>query len=475
MKKVMLLITILSMAIGFASCDTPLNPDDINANGFNIEPFERFFDDSSMKTLTIKITEEKWLELDTAMVDYFVRYGQYRTDYMVEADASFEDDEGTIDIERVGFRTRGNLSRDRIRNDDGSLNLQHFKVSFHENYDEKNAKRTVFELEEIDLKFNRNWDSTYLTEKYSLHLFQSFGVFAAQTTLVRLLIQIDDEAHDYGIYTAFEPIDDNFIKRRLTKEASQGNLYKTLWQMYGPANLSHPIPSGAVGIKDESRNYRPSYDLKTNKDVADHTPLRQFISEINAKTGEDFITYIENNFEVDMFLKYLAVGVLLGNPDDYRAMGNNYYLYQNSDSGKWMMIPYDYDHGMGQGWDGAPVFSNWTIDADIYTWGNLNASILNHPHYPHVLVDKLLNIPAYQLQYEDYLRELINPSNAYFSYDAFLAIYQTQQALYDSYTLQSMMPLPFGLRNIESYMDSKVASIQVQLDYYHNHPEDRGF
>ncbi len=474
MKKIIISFIVIFIGLFMTSCDTPLQPNP-QSQGFNVESFERFFDDSTIKTITVVITEDKWLELDNAMIDYFLRFGQYRTDYMVEADMTYQDQEGEVKVESIGFRTRGNLSRDRIRDDDGSLNLQHFKLSFHENYVEKNAKRTVFELEEIDLKYNRNGDPTYITEKYALDLFRSIGVFAAQATLVRLLIQIGAETHDYGIYTAFEPIDDNFIKRRLPKDASQGNLYKTLWQMYGPANLAHPIPSGAVGIKDESRNYRPSYDLKTNKTNPDHTALRQFISEINAKTGDSFITYIENNFEVDMFLKYLAVGVLLGNPDDYRAMGNNYYLYQNSASGKWMMIPYDYDHGLGQGWDGAPVFSNWTIDADIYTWGNLNASMLSQPNYPHVLVDKLLNIPAYQIQYENHLKALIHPQTGLFSVDAFLSIYDVQKNLYDGYTLGSMMPLSFGLRDVQNYLQSKTASIQAQLAYYEANPSKRGY
>lgn len=474
MKKMVVFLTWLWFTLFLVACDASLNPNQ-TTNAFNIEPFERFFDDSKVKTITVNITEDKWLELDEAMLDYYHRFGQYRTDYMVEAAMVYHDSQGEVTIDSIGFRTRGNLSRDRIRNDNGTVNLQHFKLSFHENYVEKYAKRTVFELEEIDLKFNRNWDPTYITEKFSLDLFNAFGVFAAKTTLVRLLIQIDDVTHDYGIYTAFEPIDDNFVKRRLSKEASEGNLYKVLWQMYGPANLSHPIPSGAVGIKDESRNYRPSYDLKTNKAVADHTMLRQFISEINAKTGESFISYIEQHFEVDMFLRYLAVGVLLGNPDDYRAMANNYYLYQNSETGKWMMIPYDYDHGMGQGWDGAPVFSNWSIDADIYHWGNLNAHMLSQPNYPHVLVDKILNIPTYQIIYENYLDELIDEENPLFNVQSFLDIYQTQKELYDPYTLDSKMSLSFGLRHVEDYIQSKRASIQVQLEYYRTHPSLRGY
>ncbi|MDY0074440.1 MAG: CotH kinase family protein [Acholeplasmataceae bacterium] len=475
MKKGLTIVLVILFAVILQACDTLLTPGEETNKNFNIEPFERLFDDSKVKTLNVKITQEKWDELDLKMVEYYDRFEHYRTDYMIEGELEYSDDEGSITIKDIGFRTRGNYSRDRIQNDVGHLNPNNFKLSFHEDYDPVNVDRTVFELEEIDLKYNRNWDSTYLTEKYSLDLFQSIGVFAAETTLVRLIITIGDEEHYYGVYTAFEPIDDNFIKRRLTKEESQGNLYKSLWQMYGPANLGYPITSGAIGMKSEATNYRPAYDLKTNKKNPNHDTLRQFIKDINQKDGSEFETYIEANFDVDMFLKYLAVGVLLGNPDDYRAMGNNYYLYQNSKTNKWMIIPYDYDHGLGQGWDGDPVFTNWTIGANIYTWGNLNSHQLGVENYPHVLVDKILNIPTYQVQYEAYLAQLIDINQGDFNTTSFMLLYNEQHTLYDHLIEGAMIPQRFGLRNVIDYIEGKRSDIDGQLSYYVDHPNERGF
>ena len=461
------------LAMLLVSCDVNIGPVK-ETKGQNYESFERLFDDTKVKTLRVIITEENWNDLDTKMIDYFVRYGHYRTDYMVEANFEFTDDQGTLLIERIGFRTRGNTSRDRIQNDDGEPQFQNFKISFHEDYTEEISKRTVFELEEIDLKGNRNHDDTYLTEKFSLDLMQSFGVFAAHTTLVKFLITIGDQTYDYGIYTAFEPIDDNFIKRRLTKEESDGYLYKSLWQNFGPANLGYIQNNKAIGLKNESINYRPSYDLKTRKWEENHTNLRDFIDNINGMNDHDFITYIEENFEVDMFLRYLAVGVMLGNPDDYRAMANNYYLYQNSKTNKWMMIPYDYDHGMGQGWNGAGLFSDWSVGLDLYEWANVNSVLLGQPDYPHVLVDRILSYTSYQLRYESYLLELIDSEHNYFTTERFTSLYDSQKTLYDSLQIQSMMNLPFGLRNVISYIESKRVDVSNQLNYYQTHPTERG-
>ncbi|MDO9629021.1 MAG: CotH kinase family protein, partial [Acholeplasmataceae bacterium] len=436
--------------------------------------FDRLFNDEVEKSFTIVITEDEWDNLDLEMRNYHSQFGNYRTDFYAKADVIYTDSIGNVHITDIGFRTRGNLSRVRIQNDDGSPNLSHFKIKFNADFNPSNSKRRVFDVEELDMKFNRNHDDTYLTEKYSMDLFNDMGVFAAKTTLAKFYIQIGETTHFYGIYTIFEPIDNLFIQKRLDKVEAEGNLYKSLWQQFGPANLGAGYHVNAIGIKDTSINYRPAYDLKTNKKINDHTELINFIKEINQRNGTNFKQYIEANFDVSMFLKYLAVGVLLGNPDDYRAMGNNYYLYQNSATRKWMMIPYDYDHGLGQGWDGAQVFSNWTVGADIYKWGNLNGSMLNIENYPHPLVDKILKISEYQLEYEGYLRELIDQEKNLFSHERFNTLFQMQKSLYDDDVSSAMMSKRFGLRNTSWYFNAKINDIQSQLNYYEANPGLRG-
>ena len=475
MKKFSYIVISILMLIILTACDYVVIPKDpIPLPEAEEIKFERLFNDEVEKSITIVISEDEWDNLDDVMKSYHSQFGNYRTDFYAQADMIYSDDAGEFEIKDVGFRTRGNLSRTRIQNDDGSLNMSHFKIKFDKDFDPLNDKREVFELEEIDMKFNRNGDETYLTEKYSLDLFNKMGVFAAQTTLAKFYIQIGETTHFYGIYTIFEPIDKNFIKRRLDRVESDGNLYKSLWQNFGPANLGLNYPNNAIGIKDESINYRPAYDLKTNKKVNDHFDLINFIQEINQRNGSNFKLYIEDHFDVSMFLKYLAVGVLLGNPDDYRAMGNNYYLYHNNIKNMFMMIPYDYDHGLAQGWDGSPVFSNWTVGADIYAWGNLNKSILNVEEYPHPLVDKILHFPEYQEEYEGYLKQLIDPENHLFSFDAFSEMYEMQKSLYQDDVSDARMDLAFGLRNIEWYFDAKITDIQSQIEYYEANPSLRG-
>jgi spore coat protein H len=477
MKKTILWLAALSLLIFLASCDTvlidPYDTVDDETIKETISSFDRLFDDSKRKELTIIVSESSWQALDDHMRTHYLRYGDYRDDTYVMADLLFNDESGDeIRIGAVGLRTRGNLSRTRIVNDQGELNMVHFKISFRETFnlnptsEEYNIleKRTAFGLEELDMKYNRNMDPTYHNEIFALDLFQQAGVYAQETTMADVYVEIGGTRHHYGLYTLFEPIDDHFIERRLDASDHDGDLYKALWQQYGPAALQSDYPDGAIGIKDVSQNYRPAYDLKSNKKTSTHIDLMTFINDLNRLSGVAFETFAEERLDVTALLTYFAVGVLIGNPDDYRAMGNNFYIYFAPGSQTAHIFPYDYDHGLGQGWEGEQVFSNYTVGANIYDWGNLNAVMLGLDQYPHPLVDKLLAIPSYQVIYESILAQLTDPREGLFSYDRFLDMYEAQKALYEDDLIDAMFNLPFGLRNISWYIEAKTEDIRTQLN-----------
>ncbi len=127
MKKINLIILVFGLLVFLSSCAL-LEPEKID---YNIESFDRLFDDAIQKSLTVKITEAEWDNLDTVMLDYFARYGNFRTDFYAKADLVYQDPTGMFIVENIGFRTRGNMSRVRIQEDDGTLNLSNFKISFH--------------------------------------------------------------------------------------------------------------------------------------------------------------------------------------------------------------------------------------------------------------------------------------------------------------------------------------------------------
>lgn len=477
MKKFILIC--ITLSLGFlTACDTPINnnPDPLPEPIIDAD-YERLFDDDNEKSFTLEVTTTEFYKLDQYMIEYRNQFGDLKTDAVVQGKLIYRDTQGELEIDQVAWRTRGNTSRTRMIDNEGNLRPVSYKVYFDKplylesgSEAEKNIKkREVFGMTELNFKFNRNEDPTYVSEKYSYDLFNAYGVFAPKITHAKMYLKVGSVTHFLGIYNVIESIDQSFLTKRFPNE-DQGNLYKVLWQQFGPASLELGYDPRAIGIKDEASHYFPSYDLKTNKKTNDTSDIVTFMEMINTLEGSYFKTYIEANFDVDRLLRLLAIGVLLGNPDDYRAMGNNYYLYRNDITGKWTMIPYDYDHGLGQGWDGAPVFTNYSIGMDIYAWGNLNTAFVGR-EIKHPLTDKILTIPEYQLQYKAHLKTLIEDN--YFSETAFLDAHLAVKALYADDIQSAKWPISFGIRNIEWYIGGKRNDIIQQLNYYTNNPTKR--
>ena len=471
MRKTVLLILILSFIIGLSSCDqvnfefTPDPNDSENLiNNQSLGTYDRLFEDIIYRKITITLTEENWETLGQSLLDHQSQFGNLKTDQYVHANMIYKDDLGTIEIDNIGFRTRGNLSLQTLMDEQGNINMNSFKINFREQFDglhPENSGRRGFELKELDLKWNRNNDETYITESYALGMFNHFSVYAAKTSHVLLSLIIDGKETLMGLYTAFEPIDDEFIERRLTKTESDGDLYKSLWQQYGPATLEPITKSDAIGIRDVSLNYMPAYDLKTNKETSNHSAFLDFVDKINFINDQELETYLNQYFDVEMFLRLLAVNVFIGNPDDYRAMGNNYYMYQNSENLRWMMIPYDFDHGLGQGWWQSNVYPNYSIGVDIYDWFDLNDSLTGVDH-KHPLVDRILENNTFIALYNQILNEILN--DMYFTTDYFITKHNMVKEAFEGTFDDALHNQSFGLRNVESYINDKREDVIQQLN-----------
>lgn len=432
--------------------------------------YDTLFDNSKRHQFKIVISQEEWDGLSEDLmemqaIDNYMRTSNYR-----KADLYYIDENGEVMITEVGLRTKGNTSRVFPQDAEG-FHRFNFKIKFNETfellqgteaYDSRN-QREFAGMKELNFKVNIGTDSTNIRELFSYDLIQDFGVTASKASMATLTIVIGGVEHDYGIVKFIEPVDKEFLAKRFGKDNNDGNLYKCLWQNYGPAALMPLARQAAVGIKDSSKNYRPTYDLKTNKKEANVEDIKDFIINLNNLEGDEFKSYIDTHFSVDRFLRSQALDMLLGNIDGYRSMGNNYYLYFNED-GIIEWIPYDYDNILGAGWDGDP---NWSYEgiatADIYEWRNLNA-IMADPDITHPLFDRIIAIEEYRQKYKDYLAELIDPANRYFSYDRFMVLYDRMYALYGSEVdNEAGEGNVWESGNEKWYFDTKTLSVSGQL------------
>lgn len=277
----------------------------------------------------------------------------------------------------VGIRLRGNTSRFSAK--------KSFKVDFNHFV----LGRKFHDLEKMNLNGEHN-DPSIVRSKLCWDLFQQFRLPAARANHVQLYIN----NRYFGLYINVEHVDDEFVQKRFGNR--NGNLYKCLY----PADLVYLGADPEVYKKFHGD--RQPYDLKTNQDKNDYSDLAHFIDVINNTPARQFRAELEKVFNVDNFLKWLALNVLVGGWDDYWYLKNNYYLYHNTATDKFEFIPYDYDNTYGIDWVGG----DWAT-RNIYRWGNTQEK--------RPLVTRILELPEYRYRYTLYLETLMNNE---FSFEA---------------------------------------------------------
>lgn len=277
----------------------------------------------------------------------------------------------TYRISEVGARMKGNTSRtDFYNSHDGIYKYIHLKLDFQETFDDKtyygsSAKvwtneearedrkdRTFAALEQLEMRWNKCYDPTYLRETYAYALYRSEGVIAPMTNLC----SFDWSNNHMGVYTIVEPVDKAFLEKRFNGDDADGDLYKCGWTNQ-PANMTS---MGSIGIEDEDSGKFYVYDLKTNKKSSTHTALRNLITRLNSPslTKDEMAKLVDLN----SFISYAAVSYFLGNPDDMRNNYNNYYLYFVPSTGKAIVIPYDFDRCLGLTFEWNPTGNGVTKD-----------------------------------------------------------------------------------------------------------------
>lgn len=348
---------ILTGLLGFIGLTTayaqPTSPD-----------YNRIFDDSRIASV--------FIEISTSDLDRL--FGNTSSD--VERVARFIYDDGSMRtvIDSVGFRLRGNTSR--------AARKKSFKVSFN-----SFIRGQRFEgLEKLNLNGEHN-DPTLIRSKLSWDIFGAMGVPSSRANHVRLYI---NDTY-YGLYANIEHIDEHFLESRFG--SSDGFLYKCLW----PANLAY--------LGDDPTLYHPRtserrpYDLKLrDSDDEGYHDLAHFIDVLNNTPDADFEAAVEEVFEVNGFLKWMAVNVIVGMWDDYWFNQNNYYLYSDPRTGRFHFIPFDYDNTFGIDWFGI----DWA-ERNVYTFGEPS---LNRGDRP--LARRILSVPAYRDRYSFYLRQVLD-------------------------------------------------------------------
>ena len=222
-------------------------------------------------------------------------------------------------------------------------------------------------------------DPSLLRYWLSLNILTTNNLISSRSSFIKLFVNGEYK----GVYLNVEHIDDEFLQKRFIGD-DHGNMYKCTWG----ADLKF--------LGNNPSSYYGPYELKTNKSTNDYADLIQFIQTLNSINDEDFPCFIEDQFEVELYLKTLAVEMIIGHWDGYAFNKNNYYLYRQPSNGKFVFIEYDMDNTFGIDWFGI----DWTI-RDLNSWYNNDRP----------LVERLLSYPYFNDLFNSYLDQILNDLN----------------------------------------------------------------
>ncbi len=345
-----------------------------------------------------------YVTIDPDSLDALYLEENWYEDHEYPAQMVFETASGSVSLDLIGLRFRGNTSRDKVK--------KSFKLSLNAYV----PGQKIQGVEKLNLNAEVN-DPAMMRSRLTWDLFKGKNIPSPRSNHVELYINGDY----YGLYLNTEHIDDEFVNTWFGNKS--GNLYKCTY----PADLNF-ISNNPDDYKVVPWNNR-TYDLKTNVEIDDYSDLSEFIGFLNQSTDAEFACKFSQYFNVYNYLKIAAIDVLTGNWDGYIYNQNNFYLYHNPLTGKFEYIPYDLDNTWGIDW----LDRDWS-NRNLYQWSQGSN---NRPLY-----DRLMDVPDFRNIFSWHIHDLLD--NRYYTTEHQVAIENLQDFIAASALADTYRPIDYG-------------------------------
>jgi spore coat protein CotH len=339
----------------------------------------------------------------------------------------------------VGVRYKGNSSlQSSYQQNIGKLPFRLNFDEFEDDYPEITDQR-FYGFKELSLGNNFD-DESLMREKSASDLFRNFGVPATRTAFYEIYVDKGGGAEYFGVYTMTEIVFDTFLKDYFGSES--GNCYK-------PEDDGAQFAASSFNLED--------FELKTNEYSADKSDIQALYNALHSSNRTANSTQwkadLEAVFDVDGFLKYLAVNNTIQNWDTYGNMSHNYYLYHDpaDDLIKWIVWDNNEAFSSGKGRNGALSFGMSEVGSD----------------WP--LISYLIADQTYLDTYKSYISSFISSS---FEYNRMSTIYSDQESLlYNSaaneesgYTfLSNVGSFTSAVSTLKSHCSSRISSADAYV------------
>lgn len=407
-----------------------------HSNGFPAD-YNVVFDNSKVHRIEFVLSADEWADMQADLAEKTKGGGGPGGSFSSENPTYFPCDVYYNDLvwKNVGIRYKGNSS---LRARSGKLPLRLDFDKFEDDFPEILDQR-FYGFKELSMSSNYN-DASIMREKSADDLFRDFGVPAVHTAFYEVYIDNGNGngAEYYGVYTMCEVIFDTYLKAEFGSKT--GNCYK-------PEDDGAQFAQSGFSLDD--------FELKTNETIADKSDIQQMFDYLHASTRTSDVAKwksdLESVFDVDGFLKYLAVNNTIQNWDTYGRMSHNYYLYNDPADGLIKWIVWDNNEAFQQGkMGGAVSFGMSEIGTD---WPLIN----------YIIADA-----GYLEMYKTYIKSFVETS---FETNRMNTVYSDQQTLLSTSASSERSGYSYvngqfnsAVATLKSHNVSRVAAAKAYVD-----------
>ena len=294
---------------------------------------------------------------------------------------------GDQTFENVGIRPKGNSSlSSTTRGGEG-------RCSFRLEFDKYEKGQTCFGLDVLVLN-NMFTDNSMVRDYICFDMMRYLGVDGCLPGFAAITVN----GEYWGFYVALEGYESSFCERIFGHD--RGHLYSVKNQRLNFDSRDSSSEFGGDGggslvyTGDSIYNYLEIF----NYPVFGHSGTEDMQRVVEAVRVLDEGQELEQYWDVDQILRYLAVHTFVVNYDSYYAANSqNFFVYEHR--GTVSILPWDYNMAfttsMSQLRD-VTALANVPIDEPLS-----GSTMENRP-----LFAKLMAVPEYKARYYDYLRQL---------------------------------------------------------------------
>ena len=266
-------------------------------------------------------------------------------------------------------------------------------------------------------------DASYM-RNYLVHgLFRRLGFLAPDAQFLNLRMN----GEPAGVYLEVERIDNDFLAARGLPKGDLFSLVLNAGRWYPYMHRSDHL------FGWEGRTLT----------AGAHERIERALMRMGYTTYEDFPEHVEALFDVDEVLSYYAIIYAVYGAD---AVVDNYYVYRHPETGQFTFIPWDMDATLGLAWDGAYV-EEFETKTDWY-------------HLTSVLLQRLLEYPAWQATFAEKLALVIGPGFDFLQEE----LVATADRIRDDVAADSSKPDPgpafeLAVEQISQFLDRRRAAL----------------